>query len=31
LRLGPLGDVYTRRFVALNGKTLDEGIGGCYE
>jgi hypothetical protein len=31
LRLGLFGDVYTWRFVALNGKTLDEGIGGCYE
>jgi hypothetical protein len=31
LRLGLFGDVYTWRFVGLNGKTMDEGIGGCYE
>lgn len=30
LRLGLYGDVYTWRFVGLNGRTMDEGIGGCY-
>ena len=31
LRLGLHGDVYTWRFIGLNGQTMDEGIGGCYE
>jgi hypothetical protein len=31
LRLGLFGDVYTWRFIGLNGKTMDSGIGGCYD
>ena len=30
LRLSLHGDVYTWRFIGLNGRTFDEGIGGCY-
>ena len=29
LRLRLHGDVYTWRFIGLNGKTMDEGIGAC--
>ncbi len=31
LRLTLYGDVYTWRFVGLNGRTFDEGAGSCYE
>ena len=30
LRLGLFGDVYTWRFIGLNGRTMDKGIGGCF-
>ena len=30
LSLGLYGDVYTWRFIGLNGRTLDKGIGGCF-
>jgi acid phosphatase type 7 len=31
LRLRLYGDVYTWRFIGLNGRTFDQGVGGCYE
>jgi hypothetical protein len=31
LRLGLYGDVYTWRFIGLNGKTMDRGVGGCFD
>ena len=30
LRLGLFGDRYTWRFIGLNGRTMDSGIGGCF-
>jgi hypothetical protein len=31
LRLRLHGDVYTWRFIGLNGRTMDEGIGACTD
>jgi hypothetical protein len=31
LRLRLLGDVYTWRFIGLNGRTMDKGIGACTD
>jgi hypothetical protein len=31
LRLGLYADVYTWKFIGLNGRTMDKGVGGCFD